>query len=72
MTVFSGQLDVLVHASVQCEEDILLKPDAFPTVEFGFEYFFPTVVSKCYRVREQKGCWRGGGVRTYFRDPNSS
>ncbi|KAH7724364.1 CBN-NDX-1 protein [Aphelenchoides avenae] len=45
----SGQLDILVHQGVKTEADILEKPDAFPTVEFGFEYFFPTVVSKCYR-----------------------
>uniref|UniRef100_A0A1I8AHN9 Nudix hydrolase domain-containing protein n=1 Tax=Steinernema glaseri TaxID=37863 RepID=A0A1I8AHN9_9BILA len=41
--------EVLVHRSVKTDEQLLTAADAFPTVEFGFEYFFPMVVSKCYR-----------------------
>ncbi|KAK0423909.1 hypothetical protein QR680_008400 [Steinernema hermaphroditum] len=41
--------EVLVHRSIKNEDQLKGASDAFPTVEFGFEYFFPMVVSKCYR-----------------------
>ncbi|CAD5208627.1 unnamed protein product [Bursaphelenchus xylophilus] len=46
----SDRTEVLVHTTVESEEQLLdPKHEAFPLVEFGFEYFFPVVVSKCYR-----------------------
>ncbi|KAI6171569.1 Nudix hydrolase domain-containing protein [Aphelenchoides bicaudatus] len=46
----SNKLEVLVHQSIETEEQLLADlHGGFPTVEFGFEYFFPMVVSKCYR-----------------------
>jgi 8-oxo-dGTP pyrophosphatase MutT (NUDIX family) len=45
----SDRTEVLVHQSIQEETEILTRDDAFPTVEFGFEYFFPVMVSKCYK-----------------------
>lgn len=48
----SEKIDCLIHKSVSNELQLLDEKnliEAFPSVEFGFEYFFPTVVSKCYR-----------------------
>jgi len=47
----SNKIEVLVHQTIECEEQLLGEDlhGGFPTVEFGFEYFFPMVVSKCYR-----------------------
>uniref|UniRef100_A0A0K0F7I9 Putative nudix hydrolase 1 (inferred by orthology to a C. elegans protein) n=1 Tax=Strongyloides venezuelensis TaxID=75913 RepID=A0A0K0F7I9_STRVS len=41
--------EILVHKSCKNQEEIITRKDIFPTVEFGFEYIFPMVVSKCYR-----------------------
>uniref|UniRef100_A0A0K0DWY2 Nudix hydrolase domain-containing protein n=1 Tax=Strongyloides stercoralis TaxID=6248 RepID=A0A0K0DWY2_STRER len=41
--------EILVHKSCKSQEEIISKKDVLPTVEFGFEYIFPMVVSKCYR-----------------------
>uniref|UniRef100_A0A0N4ZFL1 Nudix hydrolase domain-containing protein n=1 Tax=Parastrongyloides trichosuri TaxID=131310 RepID=A0A0N4ZFL1_PARTI len=41
--------EILVHKSCKSEEEIITRKDVLPTVEFGFEYIFPMVVSKCYR-----------------------
>uniref|UniRef100_A0A7E4VDU2 Nudix hydrolase domain-containing protein n=2 Tax=Panagrellus redivivus TaxID=6233 RepID=A0A7E4VDU2_PANRE len=41
--------EVLVHQDVHTQEDLLTRDDLFPTVEFGFEYFFPVMVAKCYK-----------------------
>ena len=46
----SDKVEVLVHQSVKDQVELLSRQDAFPTVEYGFEYFFPVMVSKCYRV----------------------
>ncbi|KAI6238273.1 Nudix hydrolase domain-containing protein [Aphelenchoides fujianensis] len=46
----SEKVEVLVHQSIESEEQLLVdQHGGFPTVEFGFEYFFASVVSKCYR-----------------------
>ncbi|PAV84308.1 hypothetical protein WR25_16882 [Diploscapter pachys] len=41
--------EVLVHKSVADESMLLTEDQPFPTVEFGFEYFFAAVACKCYR-----------------------
>ncbi|TKR96716.1 hypothetical protein L596_010696 [Steinernema carpocapsae] len=50
-----SKTEVLVHRSIKTEEQLASAKDAFPTVEFGFEYFFPMVVSKCYRHLIEEG-----------------
>ncbi|KAI6209075.1 Nudix hydrolase domain-containing protein [Aphelenchoides besseyi] len=46
----TNKTEVLVHQSIETEDQLLGDMHCgFPTVEFGFEYFFPSVVSKCYR-----------------------
>ncbi|KAE9551686.1 hypothetical protein FO519_005091 [Halicephalobus sp. NKZ332] len=45
----SERTEVLVHQSIKDQLELLSRQDAFPTVEFGFEYFFPVMVSKCYK-----------------------
>uniref|UniRef100_A0AC35TQ64 Nudix hydrolase domain-containing protein n=1 Tax=Rhabditophanes sp. KR3021 TaxID=114890 RepID=A0AC35TQ64_9BILA len=44
-----SKIEVLVHKSCKDQIQLLERNDILPTVEFGFEYFFPMVVSKCYR-----------------------
>uniref|UniRef100_A0A915DKI3 Uncharacterized protein n=1 Tax=Ditylenchus dipsaci TaxID=166011 RepID=A0A915DKI3_9BILA len=43
------KIECLVHGSVNNDKQLLQELDPFPTVEFGFEFFFAMVVSKCYR-----------------------
>ncbi|KAI1713537.1 NUDIX domain-containing protein [Ditylenchus destructor] len=44
------KIDCLVHGSILNERQLLQdNADGFPVVEFGFEFFFAMVVSKCYR-----------------------
>lgn len=47
--------EVLVHKSIKDEQHLLKEEQPFPTVEFGFEYFFAMVVSKCYRHLLEEG-----------------
>ncbi|CAD6196486.1 unnamed protein product [Caenorhabditis auriculariae] len=47
--------EVLVHKTVKDEEQLAVHDQPFPTVEFGFEYFFAMVVSKCYRHLLEEG-----------------
>ncbi|EFO83769.1 CRE-NDX-1 protein [Caenorhabditis remanei] len=47
--------EVLVHKSIKDETYLLEEEQPFPTVEFGFEYFFAMVVSKCYRHLLEEG-----------------
>lgn len=48
---FRNKIECLVHGSIRDEAQLLDdNADGFPIVEFGFEFFFPMVVSKCYRV----------------------
>lgn len=47
--------EVLVHKSIKDESFLLEDQQPFPTVEFGFEYFFAMVVSKCYRHLLEEG-----------------
>ncbi|CAJ0569458.1 unnamed protein product, partial [Mesorhabditis spiculigera] len=43
------RVDVLVHKSITTEQAMAAHDQPFPTCEFGFEYFFAMVISKCYR-----------------------
>ncbi|PIO75816.1 hydrolase, NUDIX family [Teladorsagia circumcincta] len=45
-----SRTEVLVHKSIKDEDMLIEHEQPFPTVEFGFEYFFAMVVSKVYRV----------------------
>lgn len=45
-----SRTEVLVHKSIKDEQMLVENDQPFPTVEFGFEYFFAMVVSKVYRV----------------------
>ncbi|CAI5438020.1 unnamed protein product [Caenorhabditis angaria] len=47
--------EVLVHKSIKDETYLKEHEQPFPTVEFGFEYFFAMVVSKCYRHLLEEG-----------------
>jgi len=50
------KIECLVHQSIETDTQLLQNPcDGFPVVEFGFEFFFPMVVSKCYRHILQDG-----------------
>nr|CAD2182888.1 unnamed protein product [Meloidogyne enterolobii] len=45
-------LECLVHKCIKDQRQLLDElslPDAFPAVEFGFEFFLPSVLSKVYR-----------------------
>ncbi|KAL7078137.1 hypothetical protein ACQ4LE_002540 [Meloidogyne hapla] len=45
-------LECLVHRCIKDQRQLLDElslPDAFPAVEFGFEFFLPSVLSKVYR-----------------------
>ncbi|KAL3106027.1 hypothetical protein niasHT_022208 [Heterodera trifolii] len=51
-SVVSNRLECLVHRCVRDQLqllDELTLPDAFPSVEFGFEFFLPSVITKVYR-----------------------
>uniref|UniRef100_A0A914IBH4 Nudix hydrolase domain-containing protein n=1 Tax=Globodera rostochiensis TaxID=31243 RepID=A0A914IBH4_GLORO len=51
-SVVSNRLECLVHQCVRDQLqllDELTLPDAFPSVEFGFEFFLPSVITKVYR-----------------------
>ncbi|CAI4230262.1 unnamed protein product [Auanema sp. JU1783] len=50
-----SRTEVLVHKSIQDEEMLRIHDQPFPTVEFGFEYFFAMVISKCYRHLLEEG-----------------
>ncbi|VDK44252.1 unnamed protein product [Anisakis simplex] len=41
--------ELLVHHHIEECDQILTSADAFPLAEFGFEYFFAMVVSKCFQ-----------------------
>ncbi|CAJ0964003.1 unnamed protein product, partial [Mesorhabditis belari] len=45
----NSRVDVLVHKSIGSEQEMVAHDQPFPTCEFGFEYFFAMVISKCYR-----------------------
>ncbi|CAJ0593341.1 unnamed protein product [Cylicocyclus nassatus] len=50
-----SRTEVLVHKSIENEEMLVENEQPFPTVEFGFEYFFAMVVSKVYRHLLEEG-----------------
>ncbi|ETN70016.1 hydrolase, NUDIX family [Necator americanus] len=50
-----SRTEVLVHKSIKDEQMLLENDQPFPTVEFGFEYFFAMVVSKVYRHLLEEG-----------------
>ncbi|CAB3408556.1 unnamed protein product [Caenorhabditis bovis] len=47
--------EVLVHKTIKDETYLIDDEQPFPTVEFGFEYFFAMVVSKCYKHLLEEG-----------------
>ncbi|KAJ1347189.1 putative nudix hydrolase 1 [Parelaphostrongylus tenuis] len=50
-----SRIEVLVHKSIKNEQMLTEHDQPFPTVEFGFEYFFAMVVSKVYRHLLEEG-----------------
>ncbi|KJH46664.1 hydrolase, NUDIX family [Dictyocaulus viviparus] len=50
-----SRTEVLVHKSIKDEQMLTEHDQPFPTVEFGFEYFFAMVVSKVYRHLLEEG-----------------
>ncbi|VDO88763.1 unnamed protein product [Heligmosomoides polygyrus] len=50
-----SRIEVLVHKSITDEQMLTEHDQPFPTVEFGFEYFFAMVVSKVYRHLLEEG-----------------
>ncbi|VDM56877.1 unnamed protein product [Angiostrongylus costaricensis] len=50
-----SRIEVLVHKSIKNEQMLTEHNQPFPTVEFGFEYFFAMVVSKVYRHLLEEG-----------------
>ncbi|KAK6014571.1 hypothetical protein OSTOST_20041, partial [Ostertagia ostertagi] len=55
MPCFRSRTEVLVHKSITDEDMLIEHEQPFPTVEFGFEYFFAMVVSKVYRHLLEEG-----------------
>lgn len=47
---FREKIEILVHRNISNGETLASVENALPLVEFGFQYFFPTVVSKCLQV----------------------
>ncbi|GMT27583.1 hypothetical protein PFISCL1PPCAC_18880 [Pristionchus fissidentatus] len=50
-----SRVEVLVHRSIADEDALAAHDQPFPTCEFGFEYFFAMVVSKCYKHLLEEG-----------------